>query len=41
MLPSMNNILKMISDYKDREEKLAIKSRKLELHLQKWEELNI
>lgn len=41
MLPSMNKILKMISDYKDREEELAIKSHKLELHLQKWEELNI
>ena len=41
VLPSMNKILTMISDYKDREEELAIKIRKLGLHLQKWEELNI
>ena len=31
----------MISDYKDREKDLAIKSCKLGLHLQKWELLDI
>ena len=37
VLPPINKILMMISDYKDREKDLAIKGCKLELHLQKWE----
>ena len=41
LLPSMNKIVMMISDYKDREEELAIKSGTLGLHLQKWEDFSI
>lgn len=41
VLPSINVILMMIIDYKDREKELAIKSSRIGLHLMKWEELNI
>ena len=40
-LPSTNDILMRIIDFKDREKELAIKRGKVGLHLLKWGELNI
>ena len=41
VLPSINDILKIIIDYRDREKELATKTGKIGLHLMKWQELNI
>ena len=41
VLPSINAILMKLTDYKDRERELAIKTGRIGLHLMKWEELNI
>ena len=41
VLPSINTILRMIIDYKDREKELASNTGRIGLHLMKWEELNI
>lgn len=39
VLPSINNILRTIENYKDQEKALAIKIGKLGLHLNKWDHL--
>ena len=40
-LPSIQRVIQIILGYKEDEKRLAIKRGKLNLHLQKWEQLNI
>ena len=41
VLPSINKILMRITDYREREKELAIKTGKIGLHMIKWQELSI